>query len=66
MTSALKEYRTRKGITQKAAAAYLGVTRPTYARYEQHPETMSIQQGRALCAFFGCKWEQIFLPVDVS
>ena len=62
----LKEYRESKGIKQLAVANHIGVTRQTYANYEENQDSMSIDQARAVCAFLGVSIEQIFLPSDVN
>ena len=62
----LRQIREEKGVKQIAVASYLQVARQTYAKYEEHPETMTIQQARAVCKFLGCEIEQIFLPQDVN
>ena len=64
--SKLKEYRESKGVKQVAIAAHLGVTRQTYAQYEESPENMSIKQAQAACDFLGCEMGDIFLPVIVD
>lgn len=64
--SKLKEYRESKGVKQVAVAEHLGVSRQTYASYEEKPEVMSVQQAQAVCNFLGCEWSQIFLPQEVN
>lgn len=62
----LKEFRTKRGITQKAVAEYLGVSRQTYNRYESMQEKMSIEQAKAVCEFLKCDVSDIFLPAEVN
>ena len=64
--SNLKQYRESKGVKQIAVANHLGVTRPTYSKYESNPELMTIQQARLVCNYLGCKWDDIFLPSNVN
>jgi len=64
--SKLKEYRESRGIKQVAVASHLGVTRQTYASYEEKPESMSVEQAKAICDFFRCEWGDIFLPIEVN
>lgn len=56
----LKEFREQKGVKQTSVAQHLGVTRQTYANYEDNQESMSIGQARAVCDFLGVPVEQIF------
>lgn len=62
----LKEFRTKRGITQKAVAEYLGVSRQTYNRYENMQEKMTIEQAKAVCDFLRCDVSDIFLPEEVN
>lgn len=62
----LKEFRTKRGITQKAVAEYLGVSRQTYNRYENMQEKMTIEQAKAVCDFLRCDVLDIFLPEEVN
>lgn len=62
----LKDYREDKGVKQIAVAQHLGVTRQTYAGYEDDQESMSIGQAKAVCKFLGCDVGDIFLPSDVD
>lgn len=64
--SKLKEYRESKGIKQIAVASHLGITRQTYASYEDRPEAMSVEQAQAVCNFLNCEWGDIFLPQQVN
>lgn len=60
----LKELREEKGIKQIAVARYLGISRQTYAKYEEHPERLTIAQAKLLCSFLGCDFDFI-VPLDV-
>lgn len=62
----LKEFREKKGVKQISVAQHLGITRQTYANYEDDQESMSIGQARAACDFLGVPVEQIFLPAKVD
>lgn len=55
----LKELRDEKGITQEAIARYLGITRQTYAKYEQEPEKLTIDQAIVLCDILGCDFDSL-------
>ncbi len=62
----LKEVRESKGVKQLAVAKHLGVTRQTYASYENNQDQMTIAQASAACEFLGCKVADIFLPKEVN
>lgn len=62
----LKEYRESKGVKQVAVAEHIGVSRATYAKYEDDQEAMSIGQAKAVCDFLGCSVNDIFLPKEVK
>lgn len=62
----LKEIRQKRGVTQKAVADYLGVTRQTYNRYESKQDKMTIEQAMAVCGFLHCSVSDIFLPEEVN
>lgn len=38
----LKEIREKRGVKQIAVADYLGITRQTYAQYEENPRVMTV------------------------
>ena len=50
----LREFRESRGVKQIAVANYVGVSRQTYARYEEHPESMNLKQAKLVCDFLGC------------
>lgn len=62
----LQAAREIRGVTQKAVADYIGVTRQTYARYEAEQERMTIEQAKAVCEFLHCSITDIFLPEEVK
>lgn len=62
----LKELREDRGVTQKAVANHLGVSRQTYNRYENNQERMTIQQAKAACDFLHVDIADIFLPAEVK
>lgn len=62
----LKEKREAQGVTQKAVAEHLGVSRQTYNRYENMQEHMTIEQAKAVCSFLHCSVSDIFLPEEVN
>ena len=62
----LKEVRESRGVKQLAVAAHLGVSRQTYANYECNPESMSVEQAKAVCDFLHVSVAEIFFISDVS
>lgn len=62
----LKEIRESRGVKQIAIAEYLGITRQTYASYEENPRSMTIDQALAVCAFLHCTLSDFFLLNEVN
>ena len=62
----LKEMRESRGVKQVAIAEHLGITRQTYASYEENPRSMTVDQALAVCAFLHCKLGDIFLLGKVN
>lgn len=62
----LREIREAGGVTQIAVAKHLGITRQTYASYEENPRAMTIDQAQAVCRFLHCKLSDIFLLDEVN
>ena len=56
----LKEIREARGVKQVAIAEHLGITRQTYASYEENPRSMTINQALAVCEFLHCEVSDIF------
>lgn len=56
----LKEARTSRGIKQNAVADAAGITRQTYAKYEEEPDSMTIGMAKRICEFIGCDISDIF------
>lgn len=46
--------------TVKATAEAMGVSRPTYVRWEEHPERMTMEQARRLADYLGCSVDDLF------
>ena len=65
MSISLRDARMDRGITLKAAAKALNLSRQTYARLEEHPEKMTIEQAVAACDFIGVDIDDVFSP-DMS
>ena len=47
----LKEIREERGVKQLAVADHLGVTRATYAKYEENPARMPLGMAVRACEF---------------
>ena len=68
----LKEVRTSKAaeakrFTVKAMADVLGVSEPTYRKFEADPDRLTLAQAKTLAKHLGCRVEDLFyLPVNVS
>ena len=62
----LKEAREGRGIKQLAVADAIGVSRQTYAKYENNPDMMPVHLAKAACAFIGCDISHIFFGSNVS
>lgn len=62
----LKEIRESRGVKQIAIAEHMGITRQTYASYEENPRSMTIDQALTVCAFLHCKVSDIFLLSEVK
>lgn len=62
----LREIREANGVKANAVANHLGVTRPTYKKYEDNPSIMSIAQAKAVCEFLHIPLDQIFLISKVN
>lgn len=56
----LEEIRERKGVTKKAVADYLGVSRPTYDEYEANPHRMRVETAKDVAKFLGVDVRDIF------
>lgn len=46
--------------TATGAAEAMGVSVPTYRKWEEHPELLTRQQADRLADYFGCSTEAIF------
>lgn len=62
----LRDMREKKGVKQQAIADHLGVSRHTYANYENNQESMSIEKAKAVCDFLSVPIDQIFFPSEVN
>lgn len=62
----IKEAREAAGYTQTEMCAALGISRPTYIKYEKNPENMPLWMAEKLCSIVRCKMDDIFLPSEVN
>ena len=62
----LKQAREKRGIKQMAVADAIGVTRQTYAKYEENQLAMTVKQAVDACHFIGCDINEIFFGSEVS
>jgi DNA-binding XRE family transcriptional regulator len=46
--------------TVAATARAMGVSRPTYQKWEEHPEKMTIEQAHRLADYLGCSDADLF------
>ena len=56
----VKEMRIRAGKTQDEMSLALGVSRPTYIKFESNPETMTLQTAKRLCELLNCSINDLF------
>lgn len=56
----IADARTELGLSQTDMAAELGITRQTYAKMEQNPDSMTIHEARIVCSVLGKRFEDIF------
>ena len=57
----LREARERRGVKQLAVAKAVGVSRQTYAKYEENPRNMTVSAAKKACEFLGYEvWEISF------
>ena len=62
----IREMRVQRGITQTKMAEELGVSRPTYIKFENNPSAMSVGTAKRICSLLGCRLEDIFFAVNVQ
>lgn len=60
----LEQVRKSRGVTKRAMARHLGVSEPTYRKYERDPSCMSVADFRKVCDFLHCRQSVIFLGED--
>lgn len=62
----LVEARKKARYSQEAVAGHLGISRPTYAKMESNPDTVTIEDAKKLTELFGVKFEDIFFDKNDS
>ena len=65
MKETLREIRERKGVKKRAIAEAMGVTYPTYQRYEE-TNRMPTDAFDAACRFLGVSRDSVFLASDLN
>ncbi|MBS6941481.1 MAG: helix-turn-helix transcriptional regulator [Slackia piriformis] len=56
----LIEARKKERYTQQQVADYLGISRPTYRKMEENPETVTVEDAKKLSRFFKVDIADIF------
>lgn len=62
----LVDARKNARYSQEAVAGILGISRPTYAKMEQSPESVTIEDAKKLAELFGVSVADIFFGCDDS
>ncbi|MBE6468917.1 MAG: helix-turn-helix transcriptional regulator [Coriobacteriaceae bacterium] len=62
----LEELRKDRGVTKAAVQRMLGVSRPTYDRYELYPGEMRAKDLDLVCDFLHIEKSDIFLATEES
>ena len=60
----IKALRTRKGVTQEALAAHLGVTAQAVSKWERNAATPDIELLPQLSAYFGVSMDYLIFGED--
>lgn len=60
------EARKNAKMTQEEVASYLGITRQTYAKMENAPDTIQIGDAVKLASLFGVSVDQIFFDANCN
>lgn len=56
----VRDARIDLGLTQAEMAAKLGISRPTYAKWEETPGIMTVDAARRVCRILGKQFSDIF------
>lgn len=60
------EARKKARYTQEQVAGLLGISRPTYRKMEEHPETITIADARKMAKIFGVEVGEIFFETNCN
>lgn len=62
----IRDVRVDLGLTQADMAAKLGITRQTYAKWEEYPGIMTVDAARRVCCILGRQFSDIFFGKMVN
>ena len=62
----LVDARKKARYSQEAVAGLLGISRPTYAKMESNPDSVTIEDAKKLAKLFGVRVADIFFGSDDS
>lgn len=48
--------------TVREASSYMGVSSPTYHKWEENPGKLTLEQAQRLAEYLDCSADDIFLP----
>lgn len=60
----LNEARLAARYSQEVVAGYLGISRPTYAKMEKDPGTVTVEDAQKLAKLFGVSVSDLFFSKD--
>ena len=60
MQITMKQARVGAEMTQQQVADRMGIHVQTYQRMEQHPQDVTIKQGKIFSEIVGCNFEDVF------
>ena len=66
MKQTLAEIRRSRGVTKVAMTNLLGVSYPTWQRYERDPGCMRVADLDKVCKFLHVRRDEIFLPRNAN
>lgn len=62
----LVDARKKARYSQEAVAVLLGISRPTYAKMESNPDSVTIEDAKKLAKLFGVRVADIFFGSNDS
>ena len=60
----LREMRIKRGKTQADMASELGISRPTYIKFENDPSAMSVGSAQRICELLDCSINDVVFFAD--